>query len=82
MRKNPRVCVVPYGVKIDRKACSCSQLAPHIHVSETRAEPSIKSGELRQIKGAVYQFTQRANERGEWIPMPSGRYGPLVLQLQ
>jgi hypothetical protein len=77
----PHVCVVARGIKLDRKCCACSQLAPHLHLSQRRAEPYIRSGELRRISGNTYQRTLRSDDRVDWRRKQSGPRGPVVLQM-
>jgi hypothetical protein len=88
MKPELRLCVLPYGIRVDRTNLTsvgngnrrCPQV-PHIHLNRSKAEPLIKAGAIRQIKGLVYQRTSRASEQATWGRKRSGRQGPIVLQM-
>lgn len=63
MLANPRLCVVAYGIKIDRKHCSCKDLPPHLHPSRKTAQVGINSGEIIQVKGNTYRFTRSGAQK-------------------
>jgi hypothetical protein len=72
-----RVCVFPFGIRIERENCTCDRLPAHHHMDRAESARLVKAGDLRRVKGSVYQRTNRKTPPQHGL---SARYGEYVAE--